>query len=158
MKINHLTPAEEQLMQIMWKLNSAYMREISAHYPDPVPHQNTISTFMKILVEKEFLSTEKEGRIFKYSVLIPFEEYRSFKLKEFLGKYFDNSGSDLVKSLMDEKVLKPADLHQFFEIKTTVVPLMETEVKENPISDFIEKLTSGKKEKKKNKKGKKKKK
>ena len=69
MKINHLTPSEELLMQILWKLNAAYMKDVIEHYPEPKPHQNTISTFMKILVEKEFLSTEKEGRIFKLTYI-----------------------------------------------------------------------------------------
>jgi BlaI family penicillinase repressor len=63
MKINHLTPSEEILMSILWKLDCAYMKDVIAHYPEPKPHQNTISTFIKILVEKEFLTTEKEGRI-----------------------------------------------------------------------------------------------
>ena len=65
MKINQLTHAEELLMNILWKLNSAYMKDVMEEYPDPKPHQNTVSTFIKILVEKEFLTIEKEGRIFK---------------------------------------------------------------------------------------------
>ena len=52
MKINQLTPSEELLMQILWKIEHAYMKDVIEHYPEPKPHQNTISTFMKILVEK----------------------------------------------------------------------------------------------------------
>ena len=51
MKIHPLTHSEELLMNILWKLNSAYMKDVMDAYPEPKPHQNTISTFMKILVE-----------------------------------------------------------------------------------------------------------
>ena len=158
MKINHLTPSEETLMQILWKLGSAYMKEVIEHYPVPKPHQNTISTFIKILVEKEFLTTEKEGRIFKYTVAVPFEDYRKFQLKNFLQNYFDDSGSEMMKTLLEENLLQFSELNQFFEIKTILNPIMEHEERENPISDFIEEITSKKKSKKKKKKVKKEKK
>ena len=69
MKINSLTSAEENLMKLFWKLDSFYLKDVVQHHPEPKPHQNTISTYLKILVEKEYLSTVKEGRVFKYSVL-----------------------------------------------------------------------------------------
>ena len=59
MKINYLTTAEENLMNIMWRLDSAYMKEVLEQYVEPKPHQNTISTFMKILVEKDFQCLDK---------------------------------------------------------------------------------------------------
>lgn len=152
MKINHLTPSEEILMSILWKLDSAYMKDVIEHYPEPKPHQNTISTFMKILVEKEFLTTEKEGRIFKYTVAVPFDMYRKFLLKNFLKSYFDDSASELMKNLLDENLLQFSDLHQFFEIKTIVNPIVDHREKDDSISDFIEEITSTKKSKKKNKK------
>lgn len=157
MKINQLTPSEEQLMTILWKLDSAYMRDVLENYPDPKPHQNTVSTFIKILVEKEFLTTEKEGRIFKYTVAIPYQNYRIFLLKNFLENYFENSGSEIIKVLMEENLIETADFKQFFEIKTTLNPIIDQEEKDESISYFIEEITSGKKAKKKKKKKKKKK-
>lgn len=148
MKINQLTHAEELLMNILWKLNSAYMKDVMEEYPEPKPHQNTVSTFIKILVEKEFLTTEKEGRIFKYHVAIPFEDYRIFRTKNFVEQYFSNSGSELIKTLIDAKLLKPVEIKELFSSK---IPEPE-----NPISDFVEELTSGKKTDKKDKKKKKK--
>ena len=154
MKINQLTHAEELLMNILWKLNSAYMKDVMEEYPEPKPHQNTVSTFIKILVEKEFLTIEKEGRIFKYTVAIPYEDYKTFRLKSFLEQYFQNSASELLKTLLGTKMLAKADLDSLFETKK-----LENE---NPIIDFIDEITSDKtlkkKEKKKQKKGKKKKK
>lgn len=157
MKISHLTPGEELLMNVLWRLDSAYMREIIEQYPDPKPHPNTISTFLKILVEKEFLTTQKEGRIFKYTVAIPFEDYRKYSLHIFLEEYFNNSSAELVKVLVDENLLKEEDLPQFFEMNATVIPIHEKE-EDSDLTDFINDITSPKKKKKKKEKGEKKKK
>lgn len=156
MKISHLTPGEEILMNVLWRLDSAYMREIIEQYPEPKPHPNTISTFLKILVEKEFLTTHKEGRIFKYTVAIPFTDYRKYSLNIFLEDYFNNSSSELVKVLVDENFINSEDIQQFFEIKATESPTHEKE-EESDLSDFIKDITAPKKKKKKKEKGKKKK-
>lgn len=150
MKISHLTSSEETLMKVLWKLKSAYMKDIIEQYPEPKPHPNTISTFLKILVEKEFLTTQKEGRVFLYQVTIPYEDYRKYLLNIFLEQYFNHSSSELVKLLLDENLLKGSDLKEFFEIKASVVHIHEKE-EQSELSDFITEITAPKK-KKKNKK------
>ena len=156
MKISHLTPGEELLMNVLWRLESAYMREIIEQYTEPKPHPNTISTFLKILVEKEFLTTNKEGRIFKYTVAIPFEDYRKYSLNIFLDDYFNHSPADLVKLLIDERLLKAEDVQHFFEVNAKV-SIIKDKVEKSDLSDFIKDITAPKKNKKKKEKGEKKK-
>lgn len=150
MRINQLTPSEETLMNILWKLDSAYMREVMEAYPEPKPHQNTISTFIKILVEKDFLRTEKEGRIFKYTVAVPFEEYRKFLLTNFLKDYFNNSTSEMIETLVEENLLKPNEFQKI--LGSNVKSDSKEEEKENSISYFIEEITGDNNKKKKKKK------
>ena len=45
-----LTKAEEQVMQALWKLNKAFLRDLVDVMPAPKPHQNTVATLLKILV------------------------------------------------------------------------------------------------------------
>lgn len=156
MKISHLTPGEEILMNVLWRLDSAYMRDIIEQYPEPKPHNNTISTFLKILVEKEFLTTQKEGRVFKYSVAIPFEDYRKYLLKLFLEDYFDDSASELVKLLIQENLLKDEAIENLFNIKATSITVAQKE-EESDLSDFLNDITAPKKKKKKKEKSNKKK-
>lgn len=152
MKITNLTPAEEDIMTSLWKLDSAYMRDIMAELPAPKPHQNTVSTYLKILVEKEFLRTEKEGRIFKYQVIIPFEAYQNFKLKLLLKKYFTKNPKELIERLIELEVISAKDLHQFFEIKTSVVPKnKKKKKKKSAVQELVEELTEKKSKKKKRK-------
>ena len=153
MEISHLTNAEEQLMHLFWELQSFYLKDVMEKHPEPKPHQNTISTYLKILVEKKFLSTTKEGRIFKYTTEISKNDYRKYLIQNILRDYYSNSSQIMVSSLMEEKIVATSDFQNLIKVKTTVVPVVkESPKKENPIADFIEEITSPKKEKDKKKK------
>lgn len=146
MKITTLTTAEEQLMKVVWKLDSAYTRNIIEAYPEPKPHANTISTFLKILVEKEFLKTTKEGRIFNYHVAIPYLDYRNFLLDNFINDYFGGSVNEL-KNIIDQKEESLVSQSIKGDDKTK-----KSTNDDSNLTDFIEELTTSKKRKKKKKK------
>ncbi len=55
------------MMQVLWKLEKAFLREIVEAMPNPKPHQNTVATLLKILVEKEFVGITVMGRQHQYS-------------------------------------------------------------------------------------------
>lgn len=123
-------------------------------HPEPKPHQNTVSTYLKILVEKGYLSTEKEGRIFKYSVIVPFENYKKFLLKELSHNFFNDSGKEILEFLFNENLISQNDLRTYFDLKIEMKP---TKVKA-PKLEYAEEILNPKKDKKgKDKKKKKKK-
>jgi BlaI family penicillinase repressor len=154
MKINHLTSAEENLMKLFWDLNSFYLKDVMEKHPEPKPHQNTVSTYLKILVEKGYLSTEKEGRIFKYSVIVPFDDYKKFILRELTQNFFNNSGTEILEFLFKENLVSQNDLKEYFDLKIEMKPV---KVK-TPILEYAEEILNPKKDKKgKDKKKKKKK-
>lgn len=154
MKINHLTSAEENLMKLFWDLNSFYLKDVMEKHSEPKPHQNTVSTYLKILVEKGYLSTEKEGRIFKYSVIVPFDEYKKFILRELTQNFFNNSGTEILEFLFKENLVSQNDLKEYFDLKIEMKPV---KVK-TPTLEYAEEILNPKKDKKgKDKKKKKKK-
>lgn len=154
MKINHLTSAEENLMKLFWDLNSFYLKDVMEKLAEPKPHQNTVSTYLKILVEKGYLSTEKEGRIFKYSVIVPFDEYKKFILRELTQNFFNNSGKEILEFLFKENLVSQNDLKEYFDLKIEMKPV---KVK-TPTLEYAEEILNLKKDKKgKDKKKKKKK-
>lgn len=144
MKINHLTAAEENFMKLFWTMESFYLKDVMEQHPEPKPHQNTVSTYLKILVEKGYLSTEKEGRIFKYTVLVPSEEYRKFLLKELIHNFFNDSGKEILEFLFNEKQLTQDDLKGYFDLKIEIKP---TKVEE-PAFEYANDILNPKKEKK----------
>lgn len=157
MILQSLTSSEEEIMRLIWNKDKIYFRDLMNDFPEPKPHHNTVSTFLKILVEKHYLKTEKQGRIYLYSPAVDIADYRKSVLRKFLENHFDNSGTELLKLLLEENLLNAKDFNQFFEVKTSVIPLTELQDKNDPIKDFIKDITTDKKSKKKDKKKKKKK-
>ncbi len=151
MQINSLTATEENLMQLLWTLDSFYMRDVIEQHPEPKPHQNTISTYLKILVEKNFLTTQKEGRIFKYQVAVPLEDYKKQILQNFIAKFYNNSGKEILKFLFDEKLISNTDLMDYFNLKIEIKP-QENQTPSLELATEVLKSTKDKKKKKKDKK------
>jgi len=147
MKINHLTSAEENLMKLLWKLHSFYLKDIMEQHPEPKPHQNTVSTYLKILVEKGYLSTAKEGRIFRYTAIVPFEEYRKFLLQELVHSFFSNSGKEVLELLMNEHMISRDDIK---ELGVDMAVVSTEEIKE-PTFEYADEILNPKKTKDKKK-------
>ncbi len=153
MILQSLTPSEEEIMQLIWNKGQIYFRELMEVFPEPKPHQNTVSTFLKILVEKHYLTTEKQGRIYLYTPAPSFEDYKKHVLKRFLENYFNNSGTELLELLVVEKHITEESVNNLFEQRVTKTSTENQ--KENYIQDFIKEITGNKKSKKKDKKKKK---
>ncbi len=86
-----LTKREDQIMQIIWKLKAAFIRDVVDEFGDPKPHYNTVATLVKILVKKGVLKSEMVGNTHQYSPVQDFEEYRENEISDIKEKFFDNS-------------------------------------------------------------------
>lgn len=105
-----LTKAEEQIMQVIWNLDKAFLRDIIEEIPEPRPHQNTIATILKILVEKEFVGVNVFGRMHQYYPLVSKEEYSESTMKNLVKGYFEGSFSNAVSFMVKENNLSVEDL------------------------------------------------
>lgn len=105
-----LTRAEEQIMQVIWKLEKAFLREIIEELPVPKPHNNTVATIIKILVEKEFLGITVFGRTHQYYPLISKDAYSKTTMKSFVKGYFEGSFSNAVSFMIKENNLSVEEL------------------------------------------------
>jgi len=86
-----LTKREDQIVQTVWKLKSAFIRDIQAEFPEPKPHYNTVATLVKILVKRGVLKAKKVGNAHQYSPTQDFEEYREEQIGDIKSKFFENS-------------------------------------------------------------------
>jgi predicted transcriptional regulator len=98
-----LTRAEEEIMQSLWNLKKAFVKEIITGLPNPKPHYNTVSTIIGILVEKGFVSFKAYGRSYQYYPLISKEEYSKRTMKKYLKGYFEGSFSNMVSFFAKQK-------------------------------------------------------
>lgn len=111
MEIKELTKAEEQVMQVLWELEKAFVKEIIDQLPNPKPAYNTISTIIRILETKGFVDHEAFGKSHQYFPLIGREEYKSYATEKLLNSYFGNSVENMFSFFVKkEKIdLKEAD-------------------------------------------------
>jgi BlaI family transcriptional regulator, penicillinase repressor len=104
-----LTKAEEQVMQVLWKLEQAFLKEVMAEMPSET-HQSTVSTILRILHEKGYASHERFGKAHRYYPLVKKEEYARAYLGSFLERYFNGSFAQMLSFFHRKGDLDLADL------------------------------------------------
>lgn len=110
-----LTKAEEQIMQVIWKIKEGFIREIIEAMPSPKPHQNTVSTLLKILSEKDFVGIKIFGRQHQYYPLISKDAYSKATMKILVKSYFGGSFSDAVSFMVKENNISLEDLETLLQ-------------------------------------------
>jgi len=111
-----LAKREEQIMQAIWSLDKAFIKEIIQALPEPKPHYNSVATMVKILEEKGFLAHEIVGNIFQYYPAITKEEYQKHAMKDVVSQYFDNSYSRMLAFFAKEQKLTEEELNDIIAI------------------------------------------
>ena len=96
MNMNKLTKAEEQVMQYLWQIEKGFLKDILELFPEPKPHTNTISTILKILMEKGFVSHKTFGRQHEYFPLVTKENYSGKSIRSLVKNYFEGSYTNAV--------------------------------------------------------------
>jgi BlaI family penicillinase repressor len=107
-----LTRAEDQVMQILWKLEKAFVKDIIEEIPEPRPAYNTVSTIIRILESKGFVDHKAYGKTHEYFPIITKEKYTKFYLNNLIRGYFDGSFQNLISFFAKENKLKPAEIEK----------------------------------------------
>lgn len=114
--MKRLTEKEDQIMQVIWQLEKAFIREIVAELPNPKPHYNTVATLVKILVKKDFLKSEKLGNTDQYSPKISLETYRKEDIKNIKKKYFGNSMPKMMAHFAKQEELSDQEIKELIAL------------------------------------------
>lgn len=105
-----LTKAEEQIMQSIWKLETAFLKDIVEAQPEPRPHSNTVATIVKILVDKGFVGITPIGRVHQYYPVVSKDSYSSSSMRNLVEGYFEGSFSDAVSFMVKQKDISVKEL------------------------------------------------
>ena len=100
--MKELTKAEEQVMQILWKLKKGFVKDVIDQVPEPKPAYNTVSTIIRILERKGFVGYKAYGKTHEYFPLVDRDDYSKFYLKNFVSNYFEGSFENLVSFFAKE--------------------------------------------------------
>ena len=116
--LKELTRAEDQVMQILWKKEKAFVKDILDEMPEPKPAYNTISTIVRILETKGFVSHKAYGKTHEYFPLVSKDRYTKFYLNNMVKGYFNGSFENLVSFFARENKVSTRDLEKLLnEIK-----------------------------------------
>lgn len=111
-----LAKREEQIMQVFWDLQKAFIRDVIPLLPDPKPHYNSVATIVKILEEKGFLGHETVGNIYCYFPVVSREDYQKHAMKDIVSQYFDNSYPRMLAFFAKEQNLTDEELNEIVNL------------------------------------------
>ncbi|MEQ8415771.1 MAG: BlaI/MecI/CopY family transcriptional regulator [Imperialibacter sp.] len=107
-----LTKAEEKIMMILWDIEKGFIKDILDQYPDPKPPYNSVSTIVRVLVQKEIVGFTAYGNSHQYHPLISKEAYSKGQLSRLVKDYYDNSLSQVVNFFSESKKLDEKELDE----------------------------------------------
>lgn len=111
-----LSKTEEELMQHLWKLQKAFMKDLLECYPEPKPATTTVATLLKRMQDKGFVDYEQMGRSRQYYPLVKKSAYFSKHLNRLIRKFFDDSPSQFASFFTSETDLTDSELEELREI------------------------------------------
>ena len=113
--MKELTRAEEQLMQILWKLEKGFVKDLIDELPEPKPAYNTVSTFIRIMEKKGFVGHTAYGNTHEYFPLISKQAYTKQYMKGFIKNYFSNSFQEMVSFFAKEDKMLISELEELIQ-------------------------------------------
>jgi len=120
--MRELTRAEEQVMQVLWKIKKGFVKNVLEHFDDPKPAYNTVSTIIRILQDKGFVDHKAYGRTHEYFPIVSKEDYSKMHLTTFVNDYFSSSFGNMVSFFAKENRISVKEMEEIMKI-------MEGEVK-----------------------------
>ena len=111
-----LTNKEEEIMQILWKLEKAFVKEVLAEIVEDQPHYNTLSTIIRNLEEKGFVAYNAFGNTHQYYPIIKMEDYRNRFMNTAIENYFDNSYKNVVSFFAKENKISAQELREILAL------------------------------------------
>lgn len=111
-----LTKAEEQVMQILWDLGEGLVKDVRDRLPEPRPARNTVSTVMRVLEKKGYVSHKAFSNVHLYYPLVTKNEYSKKQLFRLLEGYFDNSFPAMASLFAREKDLSIRELDELLDV------------------------------------------
>lgn len=111
-----LTRAELEIMQVIWKKGKVLIHDILQEMPEPRPAYNTVSTIVRILESKRFVSHKAYGRTYEYFPTVAKEEYTGSYMRMVLDNFFDGSVSRMVNFFSSRKSISVEETDEILRI------------------------------------------
>jgi BlaI family transcriptional regulator, penicillinase repressor len=111
-----LSNSEEQLMEHLWKLEKAFMKDLLEAYPQPKPATTTVATLLKRMIDKKFVAYNEFGNSREYYPLVKKTDYFSKHVNGLISNFFNNSASQFASFFTTETNLSNSELEELKKI------------------------------------------
>jgi len=114
--VKELTKAEEQIMQYLWKLKKGFLKDIVEQFPEPKPAYTTVSTVIRVMVNKGFIGYNTYGKVNEYFPKVTKRAYAKSFFSGVFNSFFDQSASGFTSFFTKETDLSITDLEEMKQI------------------------------------------
>ncbi|MFT7335747.1 MAG: BlaI family penicillinase repressor [Porticoccaceae bacterium] len=114
--MQQLTKSEEQLMEQLWTLEKAFMKDLLEALPKPKPKTTTVATLLKRMIDKDFVGYNEFGNSREYYPLVKKTDYFSKHVNGLITNFFNNSASQFASFFTTETNLSEAELENLKKI------------------------------------------
>ena len=111
-----LTNKEEEIMHILWNLKKAFVKDVLAEIVEDKPHYNTLSTIIRNLEEKGYVSYTAYGNTHQYYPIVSKEAYRKEFMNTAIENYFNNSYKNMVSFFAEEQKISAKELREILDL------------------------------------------
>ena len=111
-----LTKAEEQVMQILWDLKEAIVKEVMDGFDGNKPAYTTVATVLNVLEKKGFVSHKKIGNTNLFSPAVSKSEYKKVQFSSLLKNYFNGSFPKMATFFAKENNLGMEELEELLQL------------------------------------------
>lgn len=115
MNKKHLNKNEETVMRILWKLETAFLKEVVREFPEPKLPSTTIASIIKKLEQNGLVDHKTYNKSHQYFPVLKEDQYKHVELKSLLGNYFNSSISEMVSFFMQKENTDLAELEKLYE-------------------------------------------
>jgi predicted transcriptional regulator len=105
-----LTPQELAIMKIVWRLDTATVRDVyeALRKTRPIAY-TTVMTMMNVLEDKGYLAKKAQGRAHAYTPTRPRQQVVGAMVRDFVDRVFDGAAGGLLLHLAKDRRLSKDD-------------------------------------------------
>lgn len=111
-----LSKTEEQIMELIWKKEKAFLKDLVDSHPDPKPASTTVATLLKRMQDKGFVGYKVYGNSRQYFPLVSKEDYFSRHVKGMIKNFFSNSALQFATFFTETSNLSEQELEELKKI------------------------------------------
>lgn len=114
--MKELTERELNVLKILWDIKSGFVNDVLDKFPDPKPPYTTVSSIIRILESKGYVSHKAYGKTHEYSPTLSRVKYKKNLLKDIVSQFFEGSLDKVVSFMASENELSEKEANEIAQL------------------------------------------